>query len=68
MRLRESSCDSERDRLAQRGAKLAGKLFGVMQRNALLEEENARLRVKVARLREENPRLCGSRTAAHRIC
>jgi transposase len=53
MKLREPRCDPEHDRLAQRMAKLEEKLFSVMERNAELEEENARLRGEVADLKQQ---------------
>jgi hypothetical protein len=49
MKLRETIHDSESERLAQRVAKLEGKLFGAMERIAQLEEKNARLREEIAR-------------------
>ena len=53
MKLRDTSHDSESDRLAQRLAKLEQQLFGVMERNAHLEEENSRLCGEVVRLQQQ---------------
>jgi transposase len=53
MKLRDTSPDSESQRLAQRVAKLEEKLFGAMERIAQLEEENARLREDNARLQQQ---------------
>jgi len=53
MKLRETSHDSESERLGQRVAKLEEKLFGAMERIAQLEEENARLREENARLQQQ---------------
>jgi transposase len=53
MKLREPNCDCERDRLAQRMAKLEEKFFGATERIAELEQENARLHEQVARLEQQ---------------
>jgi len=66
MKLREPRCDSEDGRLAQRMAKLEDKLFEVMQRNAHLEQENARLRAEVERLGKENSQLQQQLAAARK--
>ena len=42
MKLRDTIHDSESQRLAQRVAKLEEKLFGVMECNSQLKEENTR--------------------------
>lgn len=57
MKVPESNCDGEYNRLVQRMAKLEEKLCAVMERNAQLEEKNARLHEQVARLREQVVRL-----------
>jgi hypothetical protein len=48
---------SEHGRLAQRVAELEEKLFCVMERNAELQEQNARLRAEVERFGKQNTRL-----------
>ncbi len=53
MKLRDARHDSERERLAQRVAMLEEKLFGVMERNTQLEQENARLHEQVAGLERQ---------------
>ncbi len=57
MKLREPRSDCNRDRLAQRLAKLVKKPFSVLKRNAESEQENARLRAVVERLGTENVQL-----------
>ena len=53
MKLREAIHNSESDVLAQRMAKLEQQLFGVMERNVQLEEENSRLCGEVVRLQQQ---------------
>ncbi len=53
MKLREARHDSEHERLAQRLGRLEDKLFGVMERNRQLEQENARLHAQVAGLQRQ---------------
>lgn len=53
MKLRDARRDSERERLAQRVAMLEKQLFGVMERDRQLEQENARLHEQVASLQRQ---------------
>ena len=53
MKLREAIHNSESDVLAQRMATLEQQLFGVMERNVQLEEENSRLCGEVVRLQQQ---------------
>jgi transposase len=53
MKLREARHDAEHEQLARRVAMLEEKLFGVMERNTQLEQENARLQGEVAVLQRQ---------------
>ena len=66
MKLREPRSECERDRLAQRVARLEEQLFAAMERIGILEEDNARLQGENQQLRDENERLKQELAAARK--